>query len=171
MRFALIFIVALAACGQPAEAPVVAADEMPVFSSSPIGGWVFRDASLGEAHEDVRRREKQFVTDSAANRITIQVALEAPHAGTLDAQYIFAQGQLQRIRAEFTLRTDADREALFDALVTYFDSQIGQSAVDDGFAMWSARDSSNQNFEVLLLDEHREVAFPYLSLLIRRHGN
>ncbi len=60
MRFALIFVVALAACGQPAEAPAVAADEMPVFSSSPIGGWVFRDVE--------RARQQQSKLQSSAPR-------------------------------------------------------------------------------------------------------
>ncbi len=171
MRRNLIFLVLLAACGQSTDSENTVQGELTVFSSAPTGGWVFRDAILGEDLITVHQREKDYVTDSSYNKITVQTTLETPYTGELEATYHFTSGGLNRIRAEYTLKTDAARVLLFDSLVAHFDRTCGKGSMDDGFAMWSMRDSSNVNVEVLLLDEHKEVAFPYLSLIIRKHGN
>jgi hypothetical protein len=171
MCCALIFFVLLAACGQSAEPEKTIPSELAVFSSAPTGGWVFRDATLGEDLFTVHQREKEHVTDSSANHIQMQVELEAPHSGEIQAKYLFTQGRLTGIRAEFTLNTDEGCAILFDSLVVHFNRHCGIGSVDDGFAMWSSHDSSNVNMEILLFDEHKEVGFPYLSLNIRKHGN
>lgn len=171
MRCVLIFLVLLAACGQSTEPENTVQGELAVFSSAPTGGWVFRDAKLGEDLFTVHQREKEQLTDSSAKHIEMQVELGAPYSGEMRANYLFTQGRLTGIRAEFTLNTDDGRALLFDSLVAHYNRHCGISSVDNGFAMWSARDSNNVNMEILLYDEHKEVGFPFLSLNIRKHGN
>lgn len=174
IRVYFVLVTLLWACtaeNRAGENAISAGESGVGFSSSPTGGWVFRGAHLGESLFDIWGRERAVLQDSTSKQLVITAPLEGPHDGLVKATYSFKNDALVLIRAEYTLTQPKAQESLFDSLVSHFNRHCGTASIDDGFAMWSGRDSLNRSFEILLVDEHKEMAIPYLSLIIRSHGN